>query len=75
MNDNATVKQILHYVGGRKCSSVNALRCTRLRMEFNDHSRMNEAHIRNITGVISVVENGASFKSSAVMKYSRYSLC
>ncbi|VTM89547.1 EIIBCA-Bgl [Raoultella ornithinolytica] len=58
MNYNETADKILHAVGGAENIRMLTHCATRLRMEFNDRAKVNDAQIGTIPGVISVVEKG-----------------
>ncbi|HHT0460717.1 TPA: glucose PTS transporter subunit IIA [Raoultella planticola] len=62
MNYNQTADKILHAVGGAENIRMLTHCATRLRMEFNDRARVNDAQIGTIPGVISVVEKGGQFQ-------------
>ena len=54
--------EILAHVGGKQNVSKLTHCATRLRMEFNDDSRVNAKAIEALPGVISVVERGGQFQ-------------
>ena len=58
MNYNETADKILHAVGGAENIRMLTHCATRLRMEFNDRAKVNDAQIGTLPGVISVVEEG-----------------
>ncbi|STV78711.1 PTS system protein [Klebsiella michiganensis] len=60
MNYNETADKILHAVGGAENIRMLTHCATRLRMEFNDRAKVNDAQIGSLPGVISVVEKAAS---------------
>jgi len=62
MNYNETADKILHSVGGAENIRMLTHCATRLRMEFNDRAKVNDAQIGTIPGVISVVEKGGQFQ-------------
>lgn len=62
MNYNETAEKILHAVGGAENIRMLTHCATRLRMEFNDRTQVNDAQIGTIPGVISVVEKGGQFQ-------------
>ena len=62
MNYNETADKILHAVGGAENIRMLTHCATRLRMEFNDRAKVNDAQIGTIPGVISVVEKGGQFQ-------------
>jgi PTS system beta-glucosides-specific IIC component len=61
MNYNETADKILHAVGGAENIRMLTHCATRLRMEFNDRAKVNDAQIGTL-GVISVVEKGGQFQ-------------
>ena len=62
MNYNETADKILHAVGGAENIRMLTHCATRLRMEFNDRAKVNDAQIGSLPGVISVVEKGGQFQ-------------
>ena len=62
MNYNETADKILHAVGGAENIRMLTHCATRLRMEFNDRAKVNDAQIGTLPGVISVVEKGGQFQ-------------
>lgn len=62
MNYNETADKILHAVGGAENIRMLTHCATRLRMEFNDRAKVNDAQIGALPGVISVVEKGGQFQ-------------
>ncbi|WP_109241147.1 beta-glucoside-specific PTS transporter subunit IIABC [Klebsiella michiganensis] len=62
MNYNETADKILHAVGGAENIRMLTHCATRLRMEFNDRAKVNDAQIGSLHGVISVVEKGGQFQ-------------
>ncbi|WP_035338867.1 MULTISPECIES: beta-glucoside-specific PTS transporter subunit IIABC [Dickeya] len=62
MNYNDIAAKILHSVGGAENIRMITHCATRLRMEFNDREKVNDAQISVLPGVISVVENGGQFQ-------------
>lgn len=62
MNYNETAEKILHAVGGGQNIRMLTHCATRLRMEFNDRTKVNDAQVSAIPGVISVVEKGGQFQ-------------
>lgn len=62
MNYNETAEKILHAVGGAENIRMLTHCATRLRMEFNDRAKVDDAQVGTISGVISVVEKGGQFQ-------------
>ena len=62
MNYNDIAQKILDNVGGAQNIRTLTHCATRMRMEFSDRSKVQDAEIANIAGVISVVEKGGQFQ-------------
>ena len=62
MNYNELAQKILDNVGGAQNIRTLTHCATRLRMEFSDRSKVQDADIAKIAGVISVVEKGGQFQ-------------
>ncbi len=62
MNYKDIAEHILHHVGGAGNIRTLTHCATRLRMEFNDRSKVQDESVAQIPGVISVVEKGGQFQ-------------
>lgn len=62
MNYKEIAEQILQNVGGAENIRTLTHCATRLRMEFNDRSKVQDDAVSQIPGVISVVEKGGQFQ-------------
>lgn len=62
MNNLELAKEILKNVGGES-KIISLVHCvTRLRFKLVDNSKANKENIRNIEGILSVVESGGQFQ-------------
>jgi beta-glucoside PTS system EIICBA component len=62
MNNTELAKEILKNVGGES-NIISLVHCvTRLRLQLVDNSKANKENIKNLDGVLSVVESGGQFQ-------------
>lgn len=72
MDHKKTAKEVLRAVGGNE--NVNSvIHCvTRLRFKLKDNQLPDKEKIKQIDGVITVVESGGNFRWSSGMRFPKY---